>query len=271
MTTDLYPKVRRAAVGAGTVVGIAKGAGMVEPNMATLLVYLLTDLAVPRSALRRMLAPSVDRTFNRISVDSDTSTSDSVVALSSGLLPCPDLDAFATALETVCADLAEDVVRNGEGVRHVLRVAVRGAPDQTLARAVGKSVVNSPLVKTAACGNDPNVGRIIMAIGKHLGAYAPDLDPGRVRLRLGGRDIFADGTFRLSPEVESALVGHLKAAELYPSLPSSDGLFRPAIDYPPHEKTVDLEIDLGQGPAQTTVLGADLTHEYVTENADYRS
>jgi glutamate N-acetyltransferase/amino-acid N-acetyltransferase len=271
MTTDLYPKVRCASVGGGTIVGIAKGAGMVEPNMATMLVYLLTDVAFPRAELRPLLAEIVDRTFNRISVDSDMSTSDSVLALSSGALPAPERGAFAAALETVCADLAEDVVRNGEGVRHVLRVRIAGAPDERVARALGKAVINSPLVKTAICGNDPNVGRIVMAIGKHVGNHAPGLELGRLRLRMAGHEIFADGAFRLSPPVEAALVAHLKDAELYTSVVPADGVFKPPVDYPPHERAALLEIDLGQGAAASEVLGADLTHEYVSENADYRS
>src|SRR5512138_1353048 len=126
MTTDLYPKVRRAPVGEGSVVGIAKGAGMIEPNLATMLVYLLTDLDVPRAALRAALDLAVEPSFNAISVDSDTSTSDTVVLLSSRRRPAPPSGAFADALARVCADLAEDVVRNGEGVHHVMRVSVSG-------------------------------------------------------------------------------------------------------------------------------------------------
>src|SRR3954454_9208719 len=125
VTTDLYPKVRRAAVGAGSIVGIAKGAGMVEPNMATMLVYILTDIAVPRAELRQMLHRAVDASFNAISVDSDTSTSDTVVALSSGAVPFSDWGLFERGLHQVCRDLAEDVVRNGEGVRHVIHVTVK--------------------------------------------------------------------------------------------------------------------------------------------------
>jgi glutamate N-acetyltransferase/amino-acid N-acetyltransferase len=271
MTTDLYPKVRRQVVGDGSIVGIAKGAGMVEPDMATMLVYLLTDLQVPRDDLRRLLASAVDRSFNRISIDSDTSTSDTVALLSSGAVPCPDLARFAAALDTVCADLAEDVVRNGEGVHHVIRVQVSGAPDEPVARAVGKGVVNSPLVKTAFCGNDPNVGRIAAALGKQITRHAPGLDLSRLRLRLGGHQLYHGGAFELGPASEAALVAHLRDAELYTSVPAPDGVFKPPVDYPPHERAVQLEIDLGAGPATSTVLGADLSHEYISENADYRS
>ncbi len=272
VTTDLYPKVRRAAVGSGSIVGIAKGAGMIEPDMATMLVYLLTDLAVPRRELRRMLAGAVGPTFNSISIDSDTSTSDTVALVSSGRVPCPDPGAFERALRTVCGDLAEDVVRNGEGVRHVIRVSVANAPDVATARALGKTVVNAPLFKCAVAGNDPNVGRLVQAVGKHAGSHAPGIDLTRMRMALGGVEIFSAGAFRLDPSRESALVAHLKGAELYASAPPKDGVYSPPVDFPAHERCVEIEIDLGgAGGACATVLGADLTHEYVSENADYRS
>lgn len=271
VTTDLYPKVRRAELDGGCLVGIAKGAGMIEPNLATMLVYLLTDLAVPRHTLRELLARSVDRTFNRMSIDSDTSTSDTVVLWSSGAGPAPDLQRFEAALDRVCSDLTEDIVRNGEGVRHVLRVTVRGAPTETLARAVGKSVVNAPLFKCAVAGNDPNVGRLVQAVGKYLGTQAPGLDLSRCSVSLGGIPIVQGGEFRLDPGKERELVAHLRAAELYASAPGADGVFRPPIDFPPHERCVLVDIDLGAGDARSSVLGADLTHEYVSENADYRS
>ena len=134
VTTDLYPKVRRADIGGGSIVGIAKGAGMIEPNLATMLVYLFTDIAVPRRELRAMLARAVDASFNAISVDSDTSTSDTVALLSSSRVPCSDVLGFERGLHQVCRDLAEDVVRNGEGVRHVIRVTVKNAASLGLAR-----------------------------------------------------------------------------------------------------------------------------------------
>ncbi|MDE3084992.1 MAG: bifunctional ornithine acetyltransferase/N-acetylglutamate synthase, partial [Verrucomicrobiota bacterium] len=271
MTTDLYPKVRRVAVGGGSIVGIAKGAGMIEPNLATMLVYILTDLAVPRAELRAMLARAVETSFNTISIDSDTSTSDTVALLSSGKIPCADHAAFEHALTAVCRDLAEDVVRNGEGVRHVIRVQVHGASDATAARALGKAVVNAPLFKCAVAGNDPNVGRLVQAIGKHAGAQAPSLDLSKLRLSMGGIEIFRGGVFQLNPEKETALAAHLRAAELYASAPPKNGVFAPPIDFPPHERCVEIEIDLGLGSAAAAVLGGDLTHEYVSENADYRS
>lgn len=273
MTTDLYPKVRRAALpGGASIVGIAKGAGMIEPNLATMLVYLLTDAAVSRGELRAALAEAVERSFNAISVDSDTSTSDTVVALASGLAGPVDPSAFRTGLARVCRDLAEDVVRNGEGVRHVLRVRVHGAPDATAARQLGKAVVNSPLLKTAVAGNDPNVGRLVAALGKEAGARGIPLDPSRARLTMGGEVIVEGGLFRLDREKEARLTAHLVAAELYPQTPAADGItFRPPVDFPRHERAVEIEIALGDGPGAAEVVGADLTHEYVTENADYRS
>jgi glutamate N-acetyltransferase / amino-acid N-acetyltransferase len=271
VTTDLYPKIRRATVGAGSIVGIAKGAGMIEPNMATMLVYILTDIAVPRSELRPMLARAVDASFNAISIDSDTSTSDTVVALSSGRVPFNDWGTFERGLHQVCRDLAEDVVRNGEGVRHVIRVTVKNAASLGLARALGKAVVNGPLFKCAVAGNDPNVGRLIQAIGKYVGAHAAGTNLSKLTARMGGIEIFANGVFQLDPSKELALVAHLKAAELYASAPNKEGVFTAPIDFPPHERAVELEIDLGNGAASAMVLGGDLTHEYVSENADYRS
>jgi len=272
VTTDLYPKVRRADLAGGSLVGIAKGAGMIEPNMATMLVYLLTDLAVPRAELRRMLPEAVEASFNSISIDSDTSTSDTVALVSSGRVACPDRSAFARALHGVCRDLAGDVVRNGEGVRHVIRVGVSNAPDYASARSLGKAIVNAPLFKCAVAGNDPNVGRLVQAIGKHAGAQAQALDLSRLRMTLGGIEIFSGGVFRLDPAKEAALVAHMRAAELYASRPPRDGVFSPPVDFPAHERCVEVGVDLGlPGGACAVVLGADLTHEYVSENADYRS
>jgi glutamate N-acetyltransferase / amino-acid N-acetyltransferase len=271
VTTDLYPKIRRATVGTGSIVGIAKGAGMIEPNLATMLVYILTDLAVPRAELRAMLARALDASFNSISIDSDTSTSDTVVVISSGKVPCADFGAFERALHLVCRDLAEDVVRNGEGVRHVIRIAVQNAASPALARALGKAVINAPLFKCAVAGNDPNVGRLVQAIGKHVGAQGQNTDLSRLRARMGGVEIFANGVFQLDPSKEMALVAHLKNAELYTSAPAKDGIFSPPVNFPAHERCVEIEIDVGNGAASATVFGGDLTHEYVSENADYRS
>lgn len=251
-----------------------------------------------------------------------------MVALSSNAVPlaggAAGEAAFARALADVCGALAEDIVRNGEGVQHVIRVKVARAPSAASARAIGKAIVNSPLFKCAVAGNDPNVGRLVAAIGKCLGGL-PDgakVDTKAVRLTMGGRTIFADGVFALDGEAEAALVAHLKSAQLWgacgvgrarakqfdsdsltPSLPTrsparpessprvsdaatpqrtsgsagyalraADVSFATPIQFPPHERCVEVGVDLGvAGGADATVLGADLTHEYVAENADYRS
>jgi glutamate N-acetyltransferase / amino-acid N-acetyltransferase len=259
-------------VGGGSIVGFAKGAGMIEPNLATMLVFLLTDLDVPREALRGALGRAVDGTFNAISVDSDTSTSDTVVLVSSRKRPAPAPAAFEGALAQVCAGLAEDVVRNGEGVHHVIRVAVTGAPTREAARLIGKAVVNSPLLKAAVNGNDPNVGRLLCAVGKVAGAAGIPLDPARATMRVGGELVLEGGAMRLDPEKEQRIVAHMREAELYASAAPTDGIsFKPPVDFPPHERRVEIAIDLGLGAGACDVLGADLSHEYVTENADYRS
>ncbi|MCC5023017.1 MAG: bifunctional ornithine acetyltransferase/N-acetylglutamate synthase [Candidatus Synoicihabitans palmerolidicus] len=272
VTTDLYPKIRSVSLGEGRIVGIAKGAGMTEPNLATMLVYILTDLAVPRDTLRTMLQSAVDQSFNRISIDSDTSTSDTVALISSGTVTSNvSLRAFGDALNEICRDLAEDVVRNGEGVRHVIRTTVTGAKDNEFAHLTGKAVVNAPLFKCAVAGNDPNVGRLVQAIGRFLGNLPDQVDASALRLTMGGHAIFANGVFQLNPTKEIALVEHLKQAELYSSAPTADGVFTPPVDYPTHERCVEIGIEIGSGPGQAIVIGGDLTHEYVTENADYRS
>ncbi len=272
VTTDLYPKVRSVRVGEGRIVGIAKGAGMIEPRLATMLVYLLTDLDIARDALRQALRDAVDETFHCMSVDSDTSTSDTVLALSSRRKPLTSLEAFRAGLARVCGDLTEDVVRNGEGVHHVIRVRVTGAPTREVAREVGRSIVNSPLLQCAVCGNDPNVGRLVMAVGKWIGEHLPGADLSRCAISMGGEALLVDGVFRLDPTREQALVAHMRAAELYASVPPADGVtFVPAVRYPPHERCVEIEVALGLGGAECTMLGADRTHEYISENADYRT
>jgi len=193
--------------------------------------------------------------LGQISIDSDTSTSDTVALISSSLVPCSDLTAFEAGLAQVCQDLAEDVVRNGEGVRHVIRVAVSNAPNAATARQLGKAIVNAPLFKCAVAGNDPNVGRLVQAIGKHVGAHGNGLELSRLQLHMGGIELFAHGIFKLDPLKEKALGEHLRAAELYQSVPPVDGVFAAAVDYPPHERCVEIVVDLGVGDANATVLG----------------
>lgn len=261
MTTDRFPKVRSRAVGPGTLVGVAKGAGMIEPNLGTLLCFLCTDVTLGHGELGAAFSWAVDRTLNRISVDGDQSTSDMAVLLSSGARGPADPAAFREALREVLAELAADIVRNGEGTSHVIRVSVTGADDEATAAGVGKAVVNSPLVKTAVCGNDPNVGRLAGAIGDWAATAAPRLDPATVAVRLGGVEVLAGGSFRLDAHKEERLSAYLRRAAFDPA----------ARGFPAHDRTVDIEVSLGGGPGAAVVLGSDLSAEYVRENADYRS
>ncbi len=261
MTTDLFPKVRSASVGEARVVAIAKGAGMIEPNMATLLVFVLTDAAVKKKDLERFHREAIEESFNRISIDSDQSTSDMAIILSSGVKDIPDVGSFKDALISVYGALAEDVVRNGEGTQHVIRTVIHGAPDTRTAVDVGKAVINSPLVKTAVFGNDPNVGRIIMAMGDFLGTSRAKVDPGAVRISIGGHTLFEKGSFLLNPEKEKLIFNHMKQAELDPE----------RCKYPAHQHRVEIVLDLGAGDKSAAVLGSDLSYGYVRENADYRT
>ncbi len=261
MTTDSYPKLHREEVGGGCILGVAKGAGMIEPDMGTMLAFILTDLKMEREQLRKALQSSVEKSFNRISVDGDQSTSDMVLLFSSARKPGVSEDRFREALDKVCLRLAEDVVRNGEGVGHVIRVCVEGAPSRDLAAAAGKAVVNSPLVKTAVFGNDPNVGRIVSALGDFASAARFPIDLQRLRLGMGGVEIFVDGSFCLDAGKEERLNRYLTECAMEPTAKS----------FPAHDRQVVLDIDLGAGEERAEVLGADLSYQYVKENADYRS
>ncbi len=266
MTTDRYPKLRAASACGGRLVGIAKGAGMIEPNMATMLAFVLTDVDVPRAELQAMLARAAQVSFNCMSVDADQSTSDTLACASSQLRPLPPGGAaeFEAALTMLCSELAADVARNGEGTTHVIRVRVSGAPTFALARGVGKSIVNSPLFKTAVAGEDPNVGRLASAVGSYLGREAPQLELGGVTIDLGGRRIFEAGKFQLDKEAEAFIAAHMAEARM------ADGAGR-ATPFPEHELFVEVAVCLGSGDESATVVGSDLTHEYVEINADYRS
>ncbi len=266
MTTDAFPKLRSVEVplqggGRGRVVGVAKGAGMIEPNMATMLVFLLTDVEAPREELRGCLSQAVSRTFNRISVDGDQSTSDTVLLLSSGRKGPAQPGALAAAIAEVCARLAEDVVRNGEGTQHVMRVTVRGRLREEQALAAAKAVVNSPLVKTAVFGNDPNVGRVLSALGDYFGNHGIAAEPAEVSFAIGGVEVYSRGSFVLGPEAEGRLSAYMKSCQ-YTS--GAEG-------FPAHERCVDIAISVGQGGGDIAVIGSDLSYGYVKENADYRS
>jgi glutamate N-acetyltransferase / amino-acid N-acetyltransferase len=241
MTTDMYPKYISRQVGPAVVAGIAKGAGMIEPNMATMLAYIMTDADLPPQVMRPMLRRVVDRSFNALSIDTDTSTSDTVVLLANGLAGPVNRRAFEAALVEVCEHLAREIARNGEGASKLLTVQVSGAKHARQAKFVAKAVVNSPLVKTAVYGCDPNWGRVVMAVGKC--ADERDIEPNRVTIRFGTATVFALG---------SPVECDLEALRKYLGQPE-----------------VEIGVDLGIGNASARVWGCDLTEGYVKENAYY--
>lgn len=261
MTTDSFPKIRSAKVEGGSIVATAKGAGMIEPNLATMLVFIMTDLILPRDYMREILPRICAETFNTISIDSDQSTSDMVLLFSSNAKPLSDGDRFAAALRNVCEELAEDIVRNGEGTGHVIKVTVEQAPSVSVALAAGKAIVNSPLVKTAIFGNDPNVGRILSALGDYAGSAGLSIDPEKLMISLGNESIFENGAFSLSLEKETALAAYMNAAAMNTEIKG----------YPQHDKRVEIRVKLAMGRDTATVRGSDLSYEYVKENADYRT
>lgn len=275
MTTDRYPKIARATTESGaTIVGFAKGAGMIEPELATMLVFLLTDADVD---LGPRLAPIARQTFGCIGVDGDESTSDMVVGLASKRTPYSS--DFDQKLGDVCAQLAHHLVRNGEGTNHVIRLTMRSKLDPELERRLGRAILNGPLMKCAIAGNDPNVGRIVARLGQVLGAERrrdPTLDSplSSAIVKLGGCVIFQDGNFQLDADKEVSMRKHLADAQLGPSDIGFPGKSA-GLNYPSHGNCVELHVDLAPDlpddhPA-TVLLGSDLTHQYVTENGDYRS
>ena len=241
MTTDTRPKRIARRVGGAVVAGIAKGAGMIEPDMATMLAFVFTDAALPPAVLRPMLQKSVRKSFNMISVDTDTSTSDTVIAMANGLAGEVDADAFQAALDEVCVHLAKEVARDGEGASKLIEVAVTSARDDAQAKRIAKAIVNSPLVKTAVHGADPNWGRLAMAIGKCH--EETDISPDRLRMAFGDTSVFAKG------EPQNV---DLQALEAYLQAPE-----------------VRIVVDLGLSAGQATAWGCDLTEEYVRINALY--
>ncbi|MBI9097663.1 MAG: bifunctional ornithine acetyltransferase/N-acetylglutamate synthase [Spirochaetaceae bacterium] len=260
MTTDAFPKVRSADLDGGRICAIAKGAGMIEPDMATMLVFILTDIKIDRGELRKLFPEIINSTFNRISIDSDQSTSDTAIIFSSGRKECSSIDDFKKALYSVCSSLAEDIVRNGEGTSHLIRVTVSEAESVEEATGLGKALINSPLTKTAIFGNDPNVGRFIQAMGDHLGEKGVYINPDNIQISIGDQIVYEGGFFSLDEEKEKKLSNYMKDC----SFVNSEG-------FPPHERSVDLNIKLGRGICSSQVLGSDLTYEYVRENADYRT
>jgi glutamate N-acetyltransferase/amino-acid N-acetyltransferase len=240
MTTDKYPKFVSQQVGAAIIAGIAKGAGMIEPNMATMLVYLMTDAELSSKSLRPLLRRVVDRTFNCMSIDTDTSTSDTVVLMANGLAGPVNPREFENGLFAVCEYLTREIARSGEGATKLITVDVNGAKTKTQAKRIGKFVVNSPLVKTAVYGCDPNWGRVIMAVGKSFDA---SVEPRKVTIGFGSTRVFTKG---------SPVDCDLEALRSYLG-----------------QKEVTINIDLGIGNASARVWGCDLTEGYIKENAYY--
>jgi glutamate N-acetyltransferase/amino-acid N-acetyltransferase len=245
MTTDTRPKWVSAKVGGATILGIAKGAGMIEPNMATMLCYFVTDAKIASDKLQPMLGRVVNRSFNRISVDTDTSTSDTVVILSNGLAGQVEEDEFETVLSEMAIHLAKEIARDGEGATKLIEVLVSGARTKEQALLTAKAVINSPLVKTAIYGADPNWGRFVMAIGKVF-QYSVNIRELRI--------IFGQGDHRLQIDA-----GTLER-DVVPLHEISEMLKR---------DEVHIEIVLGNGPYSERVWGCDLTEEYVKINAYY--
>lgn len=253
-TTDTFAKgaVATAVVGGTTVTiaGIVKGSGMIAPDMATMLGYLFTDAAVDHAFLQQCLSRANESTFSCITVDSDTSTSDTVLAFATGKAGNAPLtsfedagsDAFAAALHDVCRQLAQLVVRDGEGAQKLIEVRVTGAVSDDSARRIGLAIANSPLVKTAIAGEDANWGRVVMAVGK---AGEP-ADRDKLSIGFGGTWAAREG-LPLGDYDEAPVAAHLKGRE------------------------VDIEVDLGLGEGRATVWTCDLTHGYIAINADYRS
>ena len=254
MTTDTFPKFATATAEIGGVTvrinGVAKGSGMIAPDMATMLAFLCTDAAIPADVLQGVLSGAVDRSFNAITVDSDTSTSDTVLlcATQKAANPVPAsaddpaLADFAAKVEAVCLDLAHQIVRDGEGASKFIEIAVTGAENDTAARKIGLAVANSPLVKTAIAGEDANWGRIVMAVGKS----GEKADRDRLQIRIGGITITDQGQV-VDGYDEAPVAEHMTGQEI----------------------AIELEVGVGNGTAK--VWTCDLTHGYITINADYRS
>jgi glutamate N-acetyltransferase/amino-acid N-acetyltransferase len=242
MTTDSYAKALSTSVGEATITWVAKGSGMIEPNMATMLAYVFTDAALDAATLDRLLRRAVTSSFNMLSVDGDTSTSDTCAILANGLAGAVDEGAFFDALLAGSVAVTEMLARDGEGAEHLLRVRVRGAVDDVEARRVAKSVVNSPLVKTMVHGADPNVGRLLMAVGK---CFDCTIRPAATDAWINGHQVVRGGA----------------------RVDFDDAVVRAALSV----EVVDLEIALGVGAGEAVAYGCDLTSGYVQETAAYYS
>ena len=257
MTTDTYPKLATRAAEIGgvpvTINGIAKGAGMIAPDMATMLAFIFTDAAIEPAALRACLEPTVDETFNAITIDGDTSTSDTLLVFATGSAVSrgasriafpddPQLGSFRLALAMLMRDLAQQIVKDGEGATKFVTVRVTGAASDAAARRIAKSIANSPLVKTAIAGEDPNWGRVVMAVGK--AGEAADRD--NLAIWLGDILVAKDGEVAASYR-EAQGAAYMKSPE------------------------IAIRADVGVGDGTATVWTCDLTAGYIAINADYRS
>jgi glutamate N-acetyltransferase/amino-acid N-acetyltransferase len=253
-TTDTFAKgsfARAEIEGAPvTIAGIAKGSGMIQPDMATMLAFLFTDARLPAPVLQTLLKEANERSFNAITVDSDTSTSDTLLLFATGEAENapiadagdPRLTAFRAALLEVMGDLARQVIRDGEGARKLIEVRVQGAADDGAARRIAFGIANSPLVKTAIAGEDANWGRVVMAIGK----TREPVDPARLAISFGGHALARAGA-RVPGLDEAPVAAHLKGQEIL------------------------IEVAVGEGPGRAVVWTCDLTHDYISINASYRS
>ncbi|MEM8705500.1 MAG: bifunctional glutamate N-acetyltransferase/amino-acid acetyltransferase ArgJ [Actinomycetota bacterium] len=251
-TTDTFAKgaYRRIDGAVSHVVGIAKGSGMIAPDMATMLAFVFTDLPVEPALLQQCLSTSVERSFNRITVDSDTSTSDTVLLFATGEqidddladADDPKLEAFQEALDAVLLDLAQQIVRDGEGATKFVEVTVSGAADDQAAKTIALAIGNSPLVKTAIAAEDANWGRLVMAVGK--AGQAADRD--KIAIWIGPEQVTADGQV-LPGYSEERATEHLREPE------------------------IEIRVDVGVGDGAATIWTCDLTHGYIDINAGYRS
>jgi len=254
MTTDTFAKGATATATIGdtvvTISGIAKGSGMIAPDMATMLSFIFTDARIAASDLDAIVRAGVDKSFNAITVDSDTSTSDTVLVFATGVAgnaindsgAAASLADFTAKLHAVMQDLAHQVVRDGEGASKFISVAVTGAEDDRAAAVIARAIANSPLVKTAIAGEDANWGRIVMAVGKS--GEAADRD--RLAIRIGGIEVARNGLVVPGYD-ETPVAAHVRG------------------------QNVDLAVDIGIGSGAATVWTCDLTHGYISINADYRS
>ena len=240
MTTDTAPKTATAKVGDATLTGIAKGVGMIEPNMATMLTWFFTDAGLEQPALDAVFRRVVDKTFNALSIDTDTSTSDSAAVFANGLAGPVDATEFEAGLYEVALKLVRMIASDGEGAGKLIEVRMTGARDDAQAKRIGKAVVNSPLVKTAVHGADPNWGRVAMAVGKC--SDETDVQPQNVRIVFGDVETFPT---EATDETLERASQHMKGEE------------------------VVISVDLGIADGAFTVYGCDLTEGYIRINADY--